>query len=247
MQSTIRGTNAVHCHQQQIVCRPRNRAIAAELYRAFVLATGSLLVMSLELGTASAQSSSSDSAGGAAPAKGIELRGRVLNAEGKPIPIATVGVTELRRGTLTDDEGRYAIPSLPPGVYHVSFSRVGYAPIVHHFALSATTAALDVTLKESLVELPEVQVTASASATTPLTSPQPTSVLAGEALRQAQTPTLGGTLEQVPGLRSWSTGSGVGQADHPRDAIGSRGDRIERAAARQPAVGRRAWATGRDR
>lgn len=145
------------------------------------------------------------------PARGTVLSGRVTDPAGNPLADVSVSVTELRRGSMTDADGRYTIPSLPFGVYRISFQRLGHAPSVRRAALTASTVTLDATLAESAVELPGTQVTASASATTPLTSPQPISVLGGDALRQAQTATLGGTLEHLPGLRSWSTGSGIGK------------------------------------
>jgi iron complex outermembrane receptor protein len=172
--------------------------------------------LALAGGPAAAQSP--DSAG----ERSVTLTGTLVDPAGAPIPQVSVGVTELRRGTTTGEDGRYEIPSLPPGVYHVSFQRLGYAPSVLRITLTAATHVLDATLTESRIELPGTQVTASGTATTPLTSPQPTSVLEGEALRQARTSTLGGTLEQLPGLRSWSTGSGIG-----KPAIrGLRSDRV---------------------
>jgi iron complex outermembrane receptor protein len=172
--------------------------------------------LALAGGPAAAQSP--DSAG----ERSVTLTGTLVDPAGAPIPQVSVGVTELRRGTTTGEDGRYEIPTLPPGVYHVSFQRLGYAPSVLRITLSAATHVLDATLTESRIELPGTQVTASGTATTPLTSPQPTSVLEGEALRQARTSTLGGTLEQLPGLRSWSTGSGIG-----KPAIrGLRSDRV---------------------
>jgi iron complex outermembrane receptor protein len=72
-------------------------------------------------------------------------------------------------------------------------------------------ATLDFRLEVSLVEIAPVQVTASATATTPLTSPQPVSVLDAEALRTARAATLGETVQQLAGVRSWSTGAGVGK------------------------------------
>lgn len=193
-----------------------------------------LLLFLLVFGSAPAlaQTDSIPAAPSVPVTRGTNLSGRVTDPAGKPIPEVRVAVTELRRGTTTDAEGRYMIQSLPPGVYHVSFQRLGYAPSVRRFVLSAGTTTLDIALTESLIELPGAQVSATAQATTALTSPQPTSVLEGEALRQAQTPTLGGTLEQLPGLRSWSTGSGIGKptirglrAD--RVVIASNGQRLD--------------------
>src|SRR6266850_783936 len=69
----------------------------------------------------------------------------------------------------------------------------------------------DVTMRESVVELTGIQVTASANATSALNSPQPVSVRAGEELRQSQSPNLGETLQGIAGVHSWSTGPGIGK------------------------------------
>jgi iron complex outermembrane receptor protein len=166
-----------------------------------------LLVLLFGGGSASAQAPDTTTV----PARSFTLSGRVVNPSGKPVAQVSVGIAELRRGANSDDDGRFAVPALPAGTYRVSFQRLGYAPLVRRFALHTGSTTLDVTLTESAIEMAATQVTASAGATTPLTSPQPTSVLSGEALRQSLAPTLGGTLEQLPGLRSWSTGSGIGK------------------------------------
>ncbi|MGH7630880.1 MAG: TonB-dependent receptor plug domain-containing protein [Gemmatimonadales bacterium] len=67
------------------------------------------------------------------------------------------------------------------------------------------------TLRRSLVELPDVQGTAFPLASASLNSPQPTSVLGSNTLASARAPSLGETLEVLPGLRSWSTGPGIGK------------------------------------
>ena len=71
--------------------------------------------------------------------------------------------------------------------------------------------ALDVAMRPSTVELPEVQVTASPNATTALTSPQPTSILAGDNLRVAQAPSLGETINGLAGVHSINEGPAIGK------------------------------------
>ncbi len=93
----------------------------------------------------------------------------------------------------------------------MSFALVGYAPVVRRVALTDGTATLDVTLRPTLIELPELQVTASALATTALTSPQPTSVMSGDELQSKRSASLGETISALPGVRSFSTGNGIGK------------------------------------
>ncbi len=140
-----------------------------------------------------------------------ELSGRITDNDRHAVSDAQVTVIEVGRSVLTGADGRYAFSNLPAGVCRVSIQRIGYAPVVRETRVGDSTVSLDVTLRTSLVEIPAVQVTASAHATTALTSPQPTSVLDGDALRTARATSLGATIATLPGLRNWSTGSDVGK------------------------------------
>jgi iron complex outermembrane receptor protein len=139
------------------------------------------------------------------------LSGRVTDPGGKPLLQARVTVLEANRTTTTDPEGHYSVPDLPSGTYGVSFSAIGYAPQVVRVTLADEDVTLDVSLKPSLVELPDLQVTAAPGATTGLTSPQPVSVLGGSDLASSRSATLGETVSALPGVRSFSTGSGIGK------------------------------------
>jgi iron complex outermembrane receptor protein len=139
------------------------------------------------------------------------LSGRVTDPAGKPLFQARVTVLEANRTTTTDLEGHYSVPDLPSGTYGVSFSAIGYAPQVVRVTLADEDVILDVSLKPSLVELPDLQVTAAPGATTGLTSPQPVSVLGGSDLATSRSATQGETVSALPGVRSFSTGSGIGK------------------------------------
>jgi len=139
------------------------------------------------------------------------LSGRVTTPAGAPVADVLVSLPDLHRSTTTDTSGRYSIAGLPAGTFTVTFQRIGYAPAVRSVVATGGDVTADVTMRESVVELTGVQVTASANATSPLNSPQPTSVVAGDELRQSQSQSLGETLSGVAGVRSWSTGVGIGK------------------------------------
>ena len=139
------------------------------------------------------------------------LSGHVTDPSGRPLPQSRVTVLEMNRTAATDVEGHYTIADLPSGTFSVSFSAIGYAPQVRRVTLGDEDITLDVELKPSLVELPDLQVTAAPVATTSLTSPQPVSVLGGSDLQSSRSATLGETVAELPGVRSLSTGSGVGK------------------------------------
>ena len=101
------------------------------------------------------------------------LSGRVADTTGAPLAQVRVTILEADRSTTTDLEGHYTLPGVPTGTYGVSFALVGYAPVVRRVTIGSADLPLDVTLRPTLVELPDLQVTASPLATTPLTSPQP--------------------------------------------------------------------------
>jgi iron complex outermembrane receptor protein len=145
------------------------------------------------------------------PAPARTLTGRVTDTTGAALADVRVRVLEAGRGTTTDIEGKFTLAEVPSGTYGVAFSRIGYAPIVQRVTVGAEDVGLEVSMRPSAVELPEVQVTASPNATTALTSPQPTSVLAGDNLRVAQAPSLGETLNGLAGVHSINEGPAIGK------------------------------------
>src|ERR1700730_9767130 len=60
------------------------------------------------------------------------VAGTVTDENGAVVPGVRVTVfsltTALRRETVSNDEGKYNLPCLPPGPYRVTFEREGFAP-----------------------------------------------------------------------------------------------------------------------
>jgi iron complex outermembrane receptor protein len=139
------------------------------------------------------------------------LSGRVTTSTGAPLAEVQVSLPELHRSTMTDSTGRYAIAGVPAGTFTVTFQRIGYALAVRRVVSNGDNVTADASMRESVVELTGIQVTASANATSALNSPQPTSVRSGEELRESQSPNLGETLQGIAGVHSWSTGAGIGK------------------------------------
>ncbi|MEO7475465.1 MAG: TonB-dependent receptor [Gemmatimonadales bacterium] len=145
------------------------------------------------------------------PAAPHVVGGTVTDSVGAPVVDARLTLVELHRTTSTGPEGRFSFAEVTPGLYHLSISAIGYAPTVQRVVVAGADVVLRVALKPSVVELEALQVTASPSATTLLDSPQPVSALSGDALRQSQAPSLGETIQSLPGVRSLSTGTGIGK------------------------------------
>jgi iron complex outermembrane receptor protein len=139
------------------------------------------------------------------------LSGTVTDTAGTPLPLVRVTILEANRSTITDVQGYYTLTGLPTGTYAVSFALVGYAPQIRRITLRDGEVVLNVTMRPTLIELQELQVTASPLATTSLTSPQPTSVLSAEDVQANRSASLGETISVLPGVRNLSTGPGIGK------------------------------------
>lgn len=146
-----------------------------------------------------------------APPAAYEVSGTVTDTTGTPLADARVVLVGLRRGASTSPEGRFSFPDVAPGVYQLSVSAIGFAPVIERVTVIDSNVTLQVRLRASIVELQAIQVTASPNATTLLESPQPVSALSGEELKQMQAPTLGETIQSLPGVRNLSTGTGIGK------------------------------------
>jgi iron complex outermembrane recepter protein len=140
-----------------------------------------------------------------------EVRGTVTDSAGASLADARVVLVELHRTAITDPEGRFSFPDVAAGGYRLSVSAIGFAPVIERITVLDREITLQVKLRASIVELQALQVTASPNATTLLDSPQPVSALSGDELRLAQAPSLGETIQRLPGVRSLSTGTGIGK------------------------------------
>jgi len=98
----------------------------------------------------------------AAWAQSGKLAGRITDAQGMPLPGATVFVEGTTLGAAADIEGDYVVLRIPPGTYRVRFSMVGYQVKVVEGVIIASnqTTTLNVSLEEAVLTGQEVVVVA---------------------------------------------------------------------------------------
>jgi hypothetical protein len=78
---------------------------------------------------------------------------------GAPVHGATVTLVDFDRSVVTDTEGRYALPDVPPGPQHVAVRRMGYQPRTFHALVPREgPLVIDVSLKPAPIPLEEVEV-----------------------------------------------------------------------------------------
>jgi iron complex outermembrane receptor protein len=137
-----------------------------------------------------------------APAAPPSVRGTVTDSSSIPVPSARVTVAPLNRTTTTDEAGRFVIRNLPPGTYHVSITRIGFAPAHADVVvpLSGPDVTVAVKMHPSALELSGVQITATPAATDTRDVAQAVTDLSTAALSRDLSSSIAQTLSAEPGL-----------------------------------------------
>ena len=148
--------------------------------------------------------------GATPPAAAATLHGRVHDANGTPLAQVDVVVVDLQREVVTGADGAFHLETLPDGAHTLLFYRAGYAYHSEDVTLPGA-GELTVSLPASSATLPPVVVTATRRPRPTLASPLPTAFLSGEALRTQTSLSLAHALEDLPGLRTVSTGAQIGK------------------------------------
>jgi iron complex outermembrane receptor protein len=136
------------------------------------------------------------------------ISGQVRHASTlKPIANVAIIVEGTSLVAVTDAEGKFSIPNVPAGAYHVVINHPGFVPLRPEVTIGAAAPpALDILLPPG-VHITEV-VSVSPDARDPFESYQPTSALAGQELARQLQGTLGATMEGQPGVAERSFGPG---------------------------------------
>ena len=130
-------------------------------------------------------------------------------ADGKPIIGATITIPDLRKGAITDANGKYLFNNIPKGIYLVQVSYIGYSTLNQRVDFSKTTV-FDVKLQTSSVEAGEVIITGVSKATEIKRSPVP--MLAVGKTYLDQRAASGNIIDQIatlPGVSAVTTGPNV--------------------------------------
>lgn len=91
------------------------------------------------------------------------IKGRVIDESGRePLEFINVIVLGLNRGVVTDAKGAFNIDEVPPGIYRLQLSAIGYKTLITpEYIVSTKDLNLVLEMEESTVDLQEVSVTAS--------------------------------------------------------------------------------------
>lgn len=139
------------------------------------------------------------------------IRGAVTDSTGAPVGRADVSLPELGRRTLTDADGQFTLGPVPPGEYTLVASGAGFRPVARRLRVPLSEPLVLRLSAGSPSLLPPVTVTATRSPIDPRESPLPADELSGEVLRRSTSVSLSRAIEDLPGLRTLSTGEQIGK------------------------------------
>ncbi|NML19410.1 TonB-dependent receptor [Pseudoflavitalea sp. G-6-1-2] len=91
--------------------------------------------------------------------QGATIKGKVQNAQGKPVSGASIIVEGMHKGSKANQEGAYLITALAPGTYQLRISAIGFSSQEKQLSIGEdSTIVLDITLTESSNEMEAVEV-----------------------------------------------------------------------------------------
>ena len=140
-----------------------------------------------------------------------EIKGRVTDADNKPVPNVYVVINEPGVSFTTDAEGNYSAEDIPYGHYHFTFSKTGFITKTLEIDLRAPVVIKDVVLENSLIQTSTIDVTSSFEAQNISQSTFSISTLSLKNLIQDRSHNLSSTISEIPGVNSITTGIGIGK------------------------------------
>lgn len=147
------------------------------------------------------------------------ITGFVTTSDGNPAAYVNIGFKEIRRGTITAENGSYQLKNIPAGTYTLRITFIGLKPQEQTITVQAgqvTDASFS--LVENAAQLTEVEVTGSnrrvelgKAALAPLDLPQTTGRVSSVVIEDQQISRLGDALKNVSGVSLTQQRGGVAE------------------------------------
>ncbi|MEX2512001.1 MAG: TonB-dependent receptor [Cyclobacteriaceae bacterium] len=138
----------------------------------------------------------------------INIQGKVSDSGSEaPLIGVSIFVPELRRGTVTDDQGIFSLTSLPPGRITLQVSYMGYATIITKTNPSQQNS-FNFQLEETTTSVEEVVVSA-AYVMSRESSPISIEKMNKNDILKSPAPSLMSALAKIPGISEVSLGPGI--------------------------------------
>lgn len=147
------------------------------------------------------------------------IGGTVKTSDGNPASFVTISLKEVRKGTLTAEDGSYQFKGLSAGTYTLRVTFVGLQAQEKQVTVkTGQTTEVNFTLAENAAQLSEVEVTGTNKAVSlgkaglaPLDMPQMTGVVSNIVIENQQISRLGDALKNVSGVSLTQQRGGVAE------------------------------------
>jgi len=137
-----------------------------------------------------------------------KIVGKINDQNNLPLPGATIFISDMNKGTISDKNGNYQLVNLPDGKNRIQYSFIGFANHIETVELNGESIELNIILKQTAVEAEEVVVSGVYSSTQHDNAVK-IDVLKLDLQTIKITPNFSEVLTQVPGVDMISKGSGV--------------------------------------
>lgn len=139
-----------------------------------------------------------------------KLSGTIIDLRNQPLKGVSVYISDLHKGTTTNENGNYQFTNLPNGNLNLSFSFVGFTTHNKSINVQQKETVIDFQMEDTLFEMDEVLVS------TAFNKIQSQNVMKVEhasikELQQHGTSTLIEGLSTIPGVSQVSTGTSIGK------------------------------------
>lgn len=137
------------------------------------------------------------------------LKGIVKDSETQSfLPGVSVYISDLKKGSITNEAGSFSIEGLPKGKFLVEFKLIGYTAVVQSVQIDDLTE-LSITLTGMATELHEVIVTGISHTTELRKNPIPLLIISNQFILENTSTNLIDNISKKPGVSQISTGTAI--------------------------------------
>lgn len=136
------------------------------------------------------------------------LSGRITDTSGAPLAGASVYISDLKKGSVSDVNGNYQIENIPPGSYVVEIKSLGYKTLLQNISFNENKTE-NFSMEISVTEESEIVITGSSKATSIKRNPIPIVSIDKKFLQQNLSTNIIDAIAKVPGISEVTTGPNV--------------------------------------
>lgn len=139
----------------------------------------------------------------------VILKGKITDkSNGVPLGGASIYISAIKTGAVSDSAGNYLINNIPEGTYLIEVNHISYATRLAEISLQGISR-MDFKLDPSPFELKEVIVTGVISPTDKQTNPVPVTVVNNDYILQNSSTNVIDAITKVPGVSGITDGQSI--------------------------------------